>query len=152
MMYLLPFLAQHGPGATGAQCTLDGLLPGQPSSDYYTANSYITPGPGATCADCGRDRSRPPDSLPVPPTLPRSFISSSLHFATDLQSSFLQPWSLTPSIAWPSAPHCLNCPTRKPIHASCCHYTVGTATTLSDPPSFSPPSTLHYLHASWVVF
>jgi hypothetical protein len=58
-MYLLPFLARHGPGATGAQCTLDGLLAGGPAI-YYTANSYITPGPGAVSADCGRDRSRPP--------------------------------------------------------------------------------------------
>lgn len=40
----------------GCECSLDGLLPAQRSSDYYTANSYITPGPGAPTADCGRDR------------------------------------------------------------------------------------------------
>lgn len=31
----------------GQQGSLDGLLPGQRSSGHFTANSYITPGPGA---------------------------------------------------------------------------------------------------------
>lgn len=138
-MYLLPFLAQHGPGLTGAYALSMVCCPVGAPPTITPQKPYITPGPGATTADCGRARSRLPDSLPVPSTLPCSFISSStLHFTTDLQTLFLQRPPLTPSIAWTSAPHCLNCPTRKFILASSSCFTVWTAAILCHPQPFSP--------------
>ena len=149
MMYLLPFLAHHGPGLTGAYAPSMVCCPVGAPPTITPQKPYITPGPGPTTADCGRATSRLPDSLPVPSTLPCSFISSTLHFTTDLQTLFLQR---PPSIAWTSAPHCLNCPTRKFILASSSCFTVWTAAILRHPQPFSPPKTVYYLDVFWVVF
>jgi hypothetical protein len=138
------------PGATGAECTLDDLLPGQRSSDHYTANSYITPGPGAPTADCGRDKPRFRALYQFPGRCVAASFRHRFPLPIDLQSSFLQRRSSTLSIAWRSAPHCLNCPARKSGIASLSYRIVGTAfQTLVV--LFSPPI-VYQSEVFWVVF